>query len=240
MGSILGSGRSPGEGNGYPLQYSCLENPMDRGAWRAGVHRDPKELDGTEWLNNSRKGSGQNQEDREHSMNTWGMQESLAWKEGGSGGGQRKSRKTSSQKTYNSTLGARKSLWATCSVVTEDDRGKSWWELRVPDSEISESGCSGRWLGLWYPESGWGRGGHALGWLCPSCFQQTLTQNPSSFLVVRTALWAHSIPESRKGSMGMAPIPGRGHKRCGDSTAQSLPHHHHACAAYCPALLKPP
>ena len=32
-GSILGSGRPPGEGNGNPLQYSCLENPMDRGAW---------------------------------------------------------------------------------------------------------------------------------------------------------------------------------------------------------------
>ena len=30
--------RSPGEGNGTPLQYSCLENPMDRGAWRAAVH----------------------------------------------------------------------------------------------------------------------------------------------------------------------------------------------------------
>ena len=36
--SIPGSGRSPGEGNGYPLQYSCLENPTDRGAWRATVH----------------------------------------------------------------------------------------------------------------------------------------------------------------------------------------------------------
>ena len=36
--SILGSRRSPGEGNGNPLQYSCLENPMDRGAWRATVH----------------------------------------------------------------------------------------------------------------------------------------------------------------------------------------------------------
>ena len=35
---ILGSGWSAGEGNGYPLQYSCLENPMDRGAWRATVH----------------------------------------------------------------------------------------------------------------------------------------------------------------------------------------------------------
>ena len=34
LGSICGSGRSPGEGNGYPLQYSCLENPMDRGAWQ--------------------------------------------------------------------------------------------------------------------------------------------------------------------------------------------------------------
>ena len=34
LGSIPGLGRSPGEGNGYPLQYSCLENSMDRGAWR--------------------------------------------------------------------------------------------------------------------------------------------------------------------------------------------------------------
>ena len=38
LGSIPGSGRFPGEGNGNPLQYSCLENPMDRGAWRATVH----------------------------------------------------------------------------------------------------------------------------------------------------------------------------------------------------------
>ena len=37
-GSILGLGRSLGEGNGNPLQYSCLENPMDRGSWRATVH----------------------------------------------------------------------------------------------------------------------------------------------------------------------------------------------------------
>ena len=38
MGLIPGSGRSPGEGNGSPLQYSCLENPIDRGAWWAIVH----------------------------------------------------------------------------------------------------------------------------------------------------------------------------------------------------------
>ena len=38
MGSNPGSERSPGGGNGNPLQYSCLENPMDRGAWRATVH----------------------------------------------------------------------------------------------------------------------------------------------------------------------------------------------------------
>ena len=38
MGSIAGSERSPGEGNGNPLQYSCLENSMDRGAWLATVH----------------------------------------------------------------------------------------------------------------------------------------------------------------------------------------------------------
>ena len=38
LGSIPGSGRSPGEGNGNPLQYSCLENPMDGGAWQVTVH----------------------------------------------------------------------------------------------------------------------------------------------------------------------------------------------------------
>ena len=38
LGSTPGSGRSPGEGNGNPLQYSCLENHMDRGAWWATVH----------------------------------------------------------------------------------------------------------------------------------------------------------------------------------------------------------
>ena len=37
-GSIPGSGRSPGEGDGIPFQYSCLENPMDGGAWKAAVH----------------------------------------------------------------------------------------------------------------------------------------------------------------------------------------------------------
>ena len=42
MGSIPGSERSPGEGNGNPLLYSCLENPMDTGAWWATVHRITK------------------------------------------------------------------------------------------------------------------------------------------------------------------------------------------------------
>ena len=41
-GSILGSGRSPGKGNGNPLQYSCLENSKDRGAWWAAVHEVAK------------------------------------------------------------------------------------------------------------------------------------------------------------------------------------------------------
>ena len=42
VGSIPRSGRSPGGGHGNPLQYSCLENPMDRGAWQASVHRVSK------------------------------------------------------------------------------------------------------------------------------------------------------------------------------------------------------
>jgi len=41
-GLISGSGKSPGGGHGNPLQYSCLENPMDRGAWQATVHRVTK------------------------------------------------------------------------------------------------------------------------------------------------------------------------------------------------------
>ena len=47
VGSIPGSGRSPGEGNGNPLHYSCLGNPTDREAWRAIVHGVTKELDMT-------------------------------------------------------------------------------------------------------------------------------------------------------------------------------------------------
>ena len=50
--SILGSGRSPGEGNGNPPQCSCLGNPMDKGAWWATVHGVAKESDTTEQLNN--------------------------------------------------------------------------------------------------------------------------------------------------------------------------------------------
>ena len=48
LGLNPGSGRSPGEGNGNPLQYSCLGNPTDRGAWQVTAHRFAKESDGTE------------------------------------------------------------------------------------------------------------------------------------------------------------------------------------------------
>ena len=47
-GSIPGSGRSPGEGNGNPCQYSCWENLMDAGAWQATVHGVTKKSDMTE------------------------------------------------------------------------------------------------------------------------------------------------------------------------------------------------
>ena len=47
-GSIPGLGRSPGEGNGHPLQYPCLENPMERGAWWGYSPWGCKELDMTE------------------------------------------------------------------------------------------------------------------------------------------------------------------------------------------------
>ena len=47
-GLIPGLGRSPGEGNSNPLQYSCVENPMDRGSWRVAVHGVVQESDMTE------------------------------------------------------------------------------------------------------------------------------------------------------------------------------------------------
>ena len=47
---IPGSGRFPGVGSGNPLQYSCLENPMNRGVWQATDHEDFKESDMTEFL----------------------------------------------------------------------------------------------------------------------------------------------------------------------------------------------
>ena len=50
VGSIPGSGRSPGGGHGNPLQYSCLENPMDRGAWQATVHMVAKSQTWLKWL----------------------------------------------------------------------------------------------------------------------------------------------------------------------------------------------
>ena len=49
VGSIPGSGRSSGRGHGNPLQYSCLENPMGRGAWQATVHGVTEESDTTEY-----------------------------------------------------------------------------------------------------------------------------------------------------------------------------------------------
>ena len=48
LSSIPGLGRSPGEGNGNALQYSCLENPIEREAWQATVHGVTKEMDTTE------------------------------------------------------------------------------------------------------------------------------------------------------------------------------------------------
>jgi len=53
--SVPWSGRSPGEGNGKPLQYSCLENPINRVDWWAIIHEVAKELDMTYKLNNNNK-----------------------------------------------------------------------------------------------------------------------------------------------------------------------------------------
>ena len=64
-GSIPGLGRSPGGGNGNPLQYSCLDNPMDRGAWWATDHGGHKELDVTGQLGMHTMALGLNYLERE-------------------------------------------------------------------------------------------------------------------------------------------------------------------------------
>ena len=56
MGSIPGSGRSPGGGNDNTLQYSCLGNTVDRGAWQATIHGVTKELNTTQQLSNNNTG----------------------------------------------------------------------------------------------------------------------------------------------------------------------------------------
>ena len=57
--SIPRSGRSPEEGNGNPLQHSWLENPMDRGAWRATVHGVTKSQTQLKWLNHPHSSGGE-------------------------------------------------------------------------------------------------------------------------------------------------------------------------------------
>ena len=59
VGSILGSGRSPGEGNGNPFQYSCLQNPMDRETRQPTVLEGAEKLDMTKQLSLSQKMSNQ-------------------------------------------------------------------------------------------------------------------------------------------------------------------------------------
>ena len=57
--SVSGLGRSPGGGHGNPLQYSCLENPKDRGAWQATVYGGGKESDKTEQLTHTTHTAGE-------------------------------------------------------------------------------------------------------------------------------------------------------------------------------------
>ena len=75
-GFILGLGRCPRGEDGNPLQYSCLENSMDRGAWWATVHEVTKESDMTKWLHrHTRMWVGQNpKEDGEKSANLHAME----------------------------------------------------------------------------------------------------------------------------------------------------------------------
>ena len=73
LGSIAGLGRSPGEGNGNPLQYSCLENPMDRGAWWATVHgvtKSQTQLSDFHFTSLSKYPIEEQQQQQKHNYNT--------------------------------------------------------------------------------------------------------------------------------------------------------------------------
>ena len=76
-GLIPGSGRSPGEGNGNPLPYSCRENPMDRGAWWTMVHRVAKSWTLLKWLSAHAHHNSQDPGPREGGSYPWGI--ALHW-----------------------------------------------------------------------------------------------------------------------------------------------------------------
>ena len=78
---ILGSGRSPEEGNGYPLQYSCLENHMGREVWWATVHRVTKSRTGLKQLSTAHTEIKTRMEDSPLHTSTWNSSSLLAtWK----------------------------------------------------------------------------------------------------------------------------------------------------------------
>ena len=70
VGSTLVSGRSPGGGNGNPLQHSCLKNPIDRGAWKATV-RGVAKLDRTERLNTQNRWKKEGEETDNFEFSSW-------------------------------------------------------------------------------------------------------------------------------------------------------------------------
>ena len=97
------SGRSPGGGHGNPLQYSCLENPVHRGAWRATVHRDPKSQTWLKWLSTHTHSTRQPQEWRPPGfLLSWGR--SLEGEQSGTVGSFPKSWETWSPLTFWPTI----------------------------------------------------------------------------------------------------------------------------------------
>ena len=82
LGSIHGPGRSPGEGNGDPLQYSCLGSPMDRGAWQATVHGVTKnQIWLSNWTTTWGTTSVSQQQRNHHDCYHWNTHSSVLWSE---------------------------------------------------------------------------------------------------------------------------------------------------------------
>ena len=120
-------GRSPGGGHGHPLQYSCLENPMDRGVWQATVHRVTKSLTWLNWLSPHSQS-----EETEGRKTTYEATTKFHRPE--------LEQSQQQKREDGSTVFVMRSVEADGALEREDGLGESWtWQKRLSSSSSSSS-----------------------------------------------------------------------------------------------------